>query len=58
MTPEEAADATPEALKAANVETGKAMIADGQDPAKVAAWLHAQLPGAFADDKEAGAALA
>jgi hypothetical protein len=58
MTPQEAEIATPEALKAAHIETGKAMIAAGQTPADVAAWLTVQNPAAFPDVATAGAALA
>ena len=56
MTPQEAETATPDEIRAANIETGKAMIAGGQSPADVAAWLYNQVPG-FKSEAEAGAAL-
>ena len=58
MDPQEAETATPEALKAADIQTGKEMIAGGSDPAHVAEWLTRQNPASFPDVDTAGAALA
>ena len=43
---------------AANIATAKEILKAGHVPAaRVAAWLHAQVPGAFKDEAQAHAAI-